>query len=167
MKTFRNVLVAMVLVLLVSNCKNQSEPEVKTVSTEVTEEKTTLDPNATYAKAEFTIEGMTCAVGCAKTIESKLAKMEGVKTAAVDFDRKLAMVEYDEARVNHNSLEETVTKAGSAYKVAEIKTVEDFSAKKACDPDCDKACCSGKEKAEAEKTACAEDCKKACCASKA
>ena len=167
MKTFRNVLAVMLLLLLVTNCKNQSEPEVKTITTEVTEEANTLDPNATYAKAEFTIEGMTCAVGCAKTIESKLAKMEGVKSATVDFDRKLAMVEYDEARVNHSSLEETVTKAGAAYTVAEIKTVEDFDTEKACDPDCEKECCKDKEKTDAKKTACAEDCKMACCASKA
>ena len=45
---------------------------------------------------------MTCAIGCAKSIEKKIAKMEGVKSATVDFDRKLAMVEYNEAKVNSN-----------------------------------------------------------------
>jgi len=86
-----------------------------------------LDPNATYAKAEFSIDGMTCAMGCAKTIEKKIAKMEGVKSAKVDYDRRLAMVEYDEAKVNTNALEATVTKVGEVYKVNDMKTVEEFS----------------------------------------
>jgi len=48
---------------------------------------------------------MTCEMGCAKTIEKKMAKMEGVKTAKVDFDTRLAMVEYDEAKVSPKSLQ--------------------------------------------------------------
>ena len=129
-------------------------------------------PNATYAKAEFTIEGMTCAMGCAKSIEKKMAKMEGVKSAIVDFDTRLAMVEYDEAKVNETSLEEIVKKAGDMYSVSDMKTVDAFSDKKACDKDCEKACCKDK-KADAsndaanKKMACKEDCKMACCADKA
>ena len=34
---------------------------------------------------------MTCAMGCAKTIEKKMAKMDGVKMAKVDFEKELAM----------------------------------------------------------------------------
>src|SRR5690606_35252717 len=74
-------------VTLVS-CKNEQTPEVKVVETSATEEIAQLDPNATYAKAEFTIEGMTCAMGCAKTIEKKIAGMDGVQYATVDFDKR-------------------------------------------------------------------------------
>ena len=108
---------------------------------------------------------MTCAVGCAKTIEKKLAKMEGVKSAKVDYDKKLAMVEYDDAKVTTTTLEETVKKVGDTYTVKEMKTVESFSAKKACAADCKKACCANKT--DAEKKACSADCKKACCTDKA
>ena len=117
---------------------------------------------------------MTCAIGCAKTIEKKLAKMEGVKSAKVDFDKKLAMVEFDEAKVTTTNLEETVKGAGESYTVNDMKTVESFTsngAKKDCSKDCKKACCAGKDKAEATnkeaKKACDKDCKKACCADKA
>ncbi|MBT8272307.1 MAG: cation transporter [Bacteroidia bacterium] len=153
------------MALMIYNCKTETQPELKTVSTETAEVKKTLDPNATYAKAEFTIEGMTCELGCAKTIEKKLAKMEGVKSAKVDFGKKLAMVEYDDARVNTTLLEETVKKTGGTYSVKEMRTVESFEAKKACAEDCNKDCC--KNKTEAEKMACKESCKKACCAEKA
>ena len=42
---------------------------------------------------------MTCEMGCAKTIQKKLAGMEGVKSATVDFKNEMAMVEYDVAKV--------------------------------------------------------------------
>jgi Cu+-exporting ATPase len=150
--------------LIISSCKNEAQPEVKTVEVEVSEKDMAqnIDPNATYAKVEFSIDGMTCAMGCAKTIEKKMAKMEGVKMAKVDFDKRLAMVEYDEAKVTPQSLEEAVGKVGDVYKVKDMKVVDDFGKEgKACKADCDKACCANKT--EAEKKACAKDCKKACC----
>jgi copper chaperone CopZ len=185
MKTLKNIVALLVVVLVFASCKNDKQPEVKTVETTTNEVKE-LDANATYAKAEFTIEGMTCAMGCAKTIEKKMAKMEGVKSAKVDFDKRLAMVEYDEAKVTPSSLEEVVKKAGETYSVKDMKTVDVFNGKKEsckgdakCSADCtDKDCakCAAKKaeckkkcdakKAEGEKMACADDCKKECCASK-
>ena len=171
MKTLKSILVVALLSISIIACKNDAKPEVKTIETEVasnakTTEAKQLDPNATYVKAEFGIEGMTCAMGCAKTIEKKIAKMDGVKSAKVDFEKELAMVEYDEAKVTTNSLEEAVTKAGDTYKVKDMKTVESFSSEKhECTGKCDKASCANKT--ETEKKACAKDCKEACCAKKA
>lgn len=164
MKKFKNIIVASALLLALTSCKDKAEPEVKTVDVEVgaKEVASTLDPNATYAKVEFGIEGMTCAVGCAKTIEKKMAKMDGVKSAKVDFDKRLAMVEYDEAKVTPKSLEEAVAKVSDVYKVTDMKVVDGFGGEaKKCKEDCNKACCANKT--EAEKKACKEDCKKPCC----
>ena len=132
----KNIIIPFAITLIslsVIACKNETTPEVKiveTVSTITTTPTKTLNPNATYAKAEFDIEGMTCAMGCAKAIEKKMAKMDGVKSATVDFDRELAMVEYDEALVTPINLEETVKNAGDTYKVKNMKTVTTFSSKK-------------------------------------
>lgn len=175
MKTLKNILAIALISIVVVACKSEKEPELKTVET--TSEINTnaakkLDPNATYAKAEFGIEGMTCAMGCAKTIEKKMAKMDGVKSAKVDFEKELAMVEYDEAMVTPKTLEEAVAKAGGTYKVKDMKTVESFSSEKKHDcsnmTEAEKAACKAKcaTKTEAEKMACAEDCKKDCCAKK-
>lgn len=146
------------------SCKNDAKPEVKTVDveTEITKE---LDPDATYAKAEFTIEGMTCAVGCAATIQKKITKMDGVKSANVDFDTKLAMVEFNEAKVSPKSLKDAVAKVSNSYKVSDMQVVEHFTTKKVCEENCSKPCCINKT--EAEKMACVADCKKACCSKKA
>lgn len=171
MNTLKNILVIALISVSVMACKNEAKPEVMTVETEVASEVNTnqakqLDPNATYAKAEFGIEGMTCAMGCAKTIEKKIAKMDGVKSAKVDFEKEIAMVEYDEAKVTTNSLEEAVAKAGDVYKVKDMKTVKTFSTEKhQCKKTDGKACCG--DKAMKDKTACANDCKKDCCAKKA
>lgn len=168
MKTLRNILAIALISVSVIACKSDKEPEIKTIETTTainTNAAKKLDPNATYAKAEFGIEGMTCAMGCAKTIEKKIAKMDGVKSAKVDFDNEIAMVEYDESMVTPQSLEEAVAKAGDTYKVKDMKTVDSFSSEKhVCDGDCDKAACANKT--EAEKAACKKDCKMACCETK-
>jgi len=79
MNIIKKALAILVLALISFSCKNEANPEVKTVEIENASQTTKeVDPNANYAKAEFTIEGMTCAIGCAKTIEKKIAGMDGV-----------------------------------------------------------------------------------------
>ncbi|WP_431157240.1 cation transporter [Winogradskyella poriferorum] len=128
MNTIKNLFSLVVVMLLIVACKNETEPEVKTVEVNVTSKSVspTIDENATFAKVEFGVEGMTCAMGCAKTIEKKIAKMDGVKSAKVDFEKRLAMVEYDEAKVSPESLEETVVSVAKVYKVKNMKKVEAF-----------------------------------------
>lgn len=166
MKTLKSLFAIAIFSLALVSCKNEKTPEVKTVAMETSKEVTSkVNDNAVLAKAQFNIDGMTCEVGCAKTIEKKIAKMDGVKSAKVDFGKKLAMVEYDEAMVSPTSLEETVTKVSNTYVVSNMAKVDDFStAKKTCKDNGEKACC--KDKAEAKKMACKEDCKKDCCAEK-
>ncbi len=155
MKTLKLTLGIALFSVIMWSCKNETEPQVKTVDVEETTAKNEIADDAVLAKAAFNIEGMTCAIGCAKTIEKKLAKMEGVKSAKVDFDKKLAMVEYDEAQVTTTSLENTVTNASDTYSVNGMKTVESFST--------DGAKAAGDKKGKGYE----EDCKEACCADKA
>ena len=165
MKYFKIILTSTFLFVFFLACKNEPKSEIKTV--EMSAESTkNIDPNATYSKAEFSIKGMTCEIGCAKTIQKKLASMEGVKSATVDFKNEMAMVEYDVDKANPMSISEKVTSVSDTYSVENMKTVSDFSnAKTSCIKDCKKACC--KEKMKGDKKACAKDCKKECCAKKA
>lgn len=73
--------------------------------------------------ATFKISGMTCAFGCAKTIENTLSKTTGVKKAVVDFDTKTANVNYDASIITTESIIKTVQKTGdgSTYKVYDLK----------------------------------------------
>lgn len=179
MKILKSVLTFVFAVVLLTACKNEKKPEIKTVETATmaaNDVKKQLDPNATYAKAEFNVEGMTCAVGCAKKIEKTLANLEGVKSAKVDFDKKLAMVEYDVAKVTPESLTTTVTTTSDKFKVSNMQTVDAFKVdqqKKPCckgdKKDCEKKCAKEGKKAcsKGDKKACTKkDGEKACCAKK-
>jgi len=176
MKTLKISLGIILFSVMVWSCKNEVQPETKTVEIEETAIVNEIDENAVIAKAEFNIEGMSCAIGCARVIEKNLSKMEGVKTAKVDFDKKMAMVEYDEAKVNTNSLEATVTKTSDKYSVNNMKTVESFTSNFAKKKECTKeerAKCKAKKgdkaslEANAAKNDCDKECDKACCAEKA
>ena len=154
MKNFKLTLVILLICVAVWSCKNETEPEIKIIKTSESLANAKMDNDKILAKAEFNIEGMTCAIGCAKTIEKKLAKMDGVKSAKVDFEKKLAQVEYDESIVNTVSLENTVTKASDSYSVNDMKKVDFFSTespnnenslkKESCKKGCEKDCCTDK-----------------------
>lgn len=163
MKSFQLAVIALLVAANFTACKNETTPEVKTVETVA--ETANVDATAKYAKVEFGIDGMTCAMGCAKTIEKQMAKMDGVKSAVVDFEKELAMVEYDENKLTPQSLEAAVAKVSDVYKVHDIKVITHDNTKTSCKEDCNKACC--KDMTKEEKMACAESCNKPCCASKA
>ena len=67
---------------------------------------------------------MTCAVGCAKTIEEELSGLDGVQKATVDFDKKLATVTFDKTVQTPEKLTEVVqaTGDGKTYKVSNMKS---------------------------------------------
>lgn len=116
MKNIQNIVFATLIVLLTVSCKKETATkEVAKTNTEITSEN--------LATANFTIEGMTCAVGCAKTIESKLIETEGVQEAVVDFESKIATVSYDKTKLNITSLTATIEKVagGDAYKVSKAE----------------------------------------------
>ncbi|HEU4495450.1 MAG TPA: heavy metal-associated domain-containing protein [Flavobacterium sp.] len=116
--------------------------------------------------ASFSIEGMSCAVGCAKTIEKKLAGLDGVKEAKVDFDKKTATVAYDPAKQTPETFVETVEDAadGKTYKVSNLKSSSDKAmlfqeknktakkteAKTEKPKEAKPACCSGKKSCSAD-----------------
>ena len=104
------------------------------------------------------ISGMTCEIGCAKTIQSKLSKKEGVLNAKVVFTDSIANIEFDANKTSKKDLIAFVDgiAGGELYSASE-------SSKKA--HACSDAC---KEKCEmkAEKMDCKENCKMACCKDK-
>ena len=124
MRNFRFVFGTIVLVLILVSCKEETTtPEVKTFEISTAKKEKKVNPDASFAKAEFKIEGMTCAIGCAAKIEKSLANMDGVKNAKVDFEKKLATVEFDIATVTNSSLTKRVQDAGE-YQVADFKTIK-------------------------------------------
>ncbi len=66
-------------------------------------------------KAEFGIEGMTCAA-CANRIEKRLNKIEGVTNAPVNFALETVTVEYNSKEASVGDLKEAVDKLGYKLK---------------------------------------------------
>ncbi len=63
------------------------------------------------AKQTFSITGMTC-TACAKAIERSVSKIDGVKSANVNFATEKLTVEFDEGKVDLIRIKEAVEKAG-------------------------------------------------------
>jgi copper chaperone CopZ len=67
------------------------------------------------------VSGMTCEIGCAKIIQSKLSKKDGVLTAKVIFTDSIANIEFD---ANTTSKKELISyingiAGGTLYKASE------------------------------------------------
>lgn len=151
---------------LAISCKNEVKQETETKTEETT---------AKVEEANFSISGMTCEIGCAKTIASKLSAKEGVLDAKVIFSDSLAVVKYDANKTNKEDLIAFIDGIadGNTYKCSEA-TGHKTACKSECKMECcatgDKKDCSEKckeeceKKCSSEKIACADDCKKECCA---
>lgn len=124
MKFLKNILSVTFILILLSSCKTDKKVEIKTIDISSEKISQKLDPNAVYSKAEFSIKGMTCEMGCAKTIEKKLAKMYGMKSATVDFKNELALVEFDVAKINPLSITKTVNDISNIYSVENMQIIK-------------------------------------------
>ena len=124
MKFLKNILSVTFILILLSSCKTDKKVEIKTIDISSEKISQKLDPSAVYSKAEFSIKGMTCEMGCAKTIEKKLAKMYGMKSATVDFKNELALVEFDVAKINPLSITKTVNDISNIYSVENMQIIK-------------------------------------------
>jgi len=118
-------------VLLVS-CKQNSNKQEQDIapadSANIQHDAANEVSAALIQKATFKVEGMACAIGCAKVIENKLANLDGVKNATVDFESKKASIEFDESKQNDESIKQTVEEiANGAYKVEDFSTDKDLT----------------------------------------
>ncbi len=62
-------------------------------------------------KETLKITGMSCAA-CAARIEKRLIKLEGVKSATVNFAIEKATVEYDDKAVSFKIIDDAIKKLG-------------------------------------------------------
>ncbi|MEN2399646.1 heavy metal-associated domain-containing protein [Flavobacterium sp. MC2016-06] len=126
MKFTKIIVSAAIAGLVLVGCKKEEDKNLKNIAgteTKASKEKAVIAPENVQT-ASFTIDGMTCAVGCAKTIEEELSNLDGVEKAAVDFDKKTATVTFDKTIQNPEKLTKVVqeTGDGKTYKVSNMKS---------------------------------------------
>lgn len=121
MKFSNSIIVIALATLLIVSCKNNNSKsdEIATKSDAKKEIAAAVKPET----ASFTIDGMTCPEGCAKTIEKSLSEMDGVQNAKVDFDKKLATVNFDLDKLKSEEIVKAVEAIGDgqSYKVSNVK----------------------------------------------
>jgi len=120
MKNLKNICFTLIVALAFVSCKQENSE----LTSEITKKEAISTADlAKMQTASFTIDGMTCADGCAKTIENKLANQEGVGQAVVDFESKIATVKFDAKKQSLESLTTTIeaVAGGDSYKVTESK----------------------------------------------
>lgn len=114
---------------------------------------------------ELAISGMTCEIGCAKTIQAKLSKKEGVLEAKVVFKDSIANIEFDANTTSKKDLIAFVDgiAGGELYKASESSSIisEPSAKKHECSADCKEKCEMSENKME-----CKEDCEMARCKDK-
>lgn len=152
--------------LFVSCKQTDSAPKTEANGEVVATSEKKAAPIAKLETTSFNIEGMTCAIGCAKTIEKELSEMEGVQKATVDFDKKLATVSFDAVKQTPETLVKVVeaTADGKTYKVSNVKSSRDKAMLFPQDQD--------KDKKDKKKKSCSADDRKSkdgkpsCCSKK-
>ena len=109
------------------------------------------------AKMSMNIEGMTCAMGCARAIEVELNNIDGVEGAKVDFESANATLTYNGSLTSESSIVDFVNNyRNGTFKASAV-------AANKCGTECTKPCCDKSKKAcSAEEKAKCESSKKSC-----
>lgn len=120
----KSIMTIMLVSLMFVGCKEKTTENVADSASETEAPKVKKEiASANLQTATFTIEGMTCEIGCAKTIQEELNGLDGVQTAKVDFEKKLATVSFDRTALTTKELTKVVeaTADGKTYKVSNMK----------------------------------------------
>ena len=119
MKFFKHLTLIIILANISISCENKSNSNKEKV----------IVQTQNYKKMELHIKGMTCEIGCAKIIESKLSKTNGIKFSKVSFIDSIGMIEFDANILSQKDINNVVSKIGGGelYKVTKNKIVEEFA----------------------------------------
>ncbi|MDG1529197.1 MAG: cation transporter [Polaribacter sp.] len=118
MKIQKIIFTVLLAVFTLSACNTESK--------KTTEVKISKTPK--LEKVAINISGMTCEIGCAKLIQSKLSKKGGITSAKVIFKDSLGLVEYDANTISAKDINAFINgiAGGDLYNVKSSKQVKTF-----------------------------------------
>jgi mercuric ion binding protein len=113
------LLLAISALLIISCSVNDENGKTKDLKSDVLQ-------MAKMETISLAISGMTCEIGCAKTIQSKLSKKEGVADAIVVFTDSIATITFDSNKTSTEDLSSFITgiAGGNLYTASEIRLKE-------------------------------------------
>ena len=123
MKTIVNLFLIVLLSVSIISCAGENS---KKTNNQV---KSAKELSENLKNVEVQIKGMTCEIGCARLIQSKLYKTEGIKFAKVSFEDKLGNITFDANKISTTKIKEVIQKVGGGdlYTVVEMEEVEEFT----------------------------------------
>ena len=115
MKIF-NSLVSLIFIFIIISCKNDVKQNTK-------DSQQTLAIEKSIQKIEVKIEGMTCEIGCAKLIASKVSKLKGVTISNVNFEEKIGTFTFDASIISSKEILKNINgiAGGELYKTTDVK----------------------------------------------
>ena len=118
MKNLISIFIISVLLFSCNTDKKQSVLEKSNVKKE--------EVAANYKSIEVDIEGMTCEIGCARTIESKLSKYNGVTYSNVSFEAKKGQFTFDSNKISQEDIISKITgiAGGEIYSISKTKEIK-------------------------------------------
>jgi len=119
----KNLFSILIIALVIFSCNNnKKEPNAE--KPEVKKEAIA----ANYKSVEVDIEGMTCEIGCARTIQSKLSKVAGVTYSKVSFETKKGQFTFDLNKVSQEDIVKKINgiAGGDLYSVTKTKELQDI-----------------------------------------
>ncbi|MDB4064992.1 cation transporter [Flavobacteriaceae bacterium] len=110
------LLLAISALLIISCSVNDENGKTKDLKSDVPR-------MAKMETVSLAISGMTCQIGCAKTIQSKLSKKEGVADAVVVFTDSIATITFNSNKTSTEDLSSFITgiAGGNLYTASEIR----------------------------------------------
>ena len=113
--------IAFIIILAFTTCNNNGSIKANIVNSS----KNDIEINLKYPKQiSMNIEGMSCAIGCAATIEKNLNKTAGVKSAKVNFKTKKATLIFDADILNPNDITQIVLNTSNNYSVSDLELID-------------------------------------------
>ena len=105
MPRMKNVVV-LIFSLLIFACQTEPAPKKESV----------------VMNASIEIGGMTCEIGCANLIESKMIKAKGIQEVTVVFEDSIGTVKYDKNQISEQEIVEIIENiaGGDLYEVKSI-----------------------------------------------
>ncbi|WP_298365460.1 heavy metal-associated domain-containing protein [uncultured Lutibacter sp.] len=122
----KKIIYLLVITMALISCKeSKNEERLKTDSNKQVE----LTEN--LKSIEVDIEGMTCEIGCARLIQSKLSKVDGVTYTNVDFESKKGVITFDQNKLSAADISSNINKiaGGDLYSVSKTTELEEIITK--------------------------------------
>lgn len=121
----KNLYYILIVCFIIIACKETPKEKVEKQETKI--EQTENQNVATNLQSfQVDIEGMTCEIGCAKLIQSKLYKIEGVSYAKIDFEHTNGIITYDSNKLNEQTIVNNIEAiaGGDLYSVSKTTKLD-------------------------------------------